>query len=78
MPRIEVTTKEVLIPVREFAHAIYRSPSTVARYIRLGRLDYVQPFKGAIRMIPITELRKFGIRYHRCRGKGRKNGQAQG
>jgi hypothetical protein len=70
--RVEVSTREVLIPIREFAHAIYRSPSTVARYIRLGKVDYVQPYKGALRLIPLSELKKFGIRYQRTRGKARR------
>ena len=70
--RVEVSTREVLLTPREFAHAIYRAQSTVVKYMNMGKIDFVQPQKWAHRRIPLYELKKFGIKFQRCRGKGRK------
>lgn len=61
--RVEVSSKEPLMTIQEFALAIYRSIETVRGYIKTGKLNYVQPHKYAHRRIPISELKKFGIRW---------------
>lgn len=62
---------------REFAHAIYKAHATVVKYMNAGKIDFVQPRKWAHRLIPLYELRKFGFKYQRCRGKGRKKADDQ-
>ena len=69
--RVEVSSKEVLMTLQEFALAIYRSIHSVRKYIETGKIDYVQANKFAHRYIPVKELKKFGIRYDPYKWKGR-------
>ncbi len=69
--RVEVSSKEVLMTIREFALAVYRSYRTIEAYIRIGKIDYVQPNKYAHRRIPLYELKKFGIKWKPYKWKGR-------
>jgi len=69
--RVEVSSKEPLMTLQEFALAIYRSVSSVRRYILSGKVNYVQPHKFAHRRIPISELKKFGIRWEPYKWAGR-------
>lgn len=69
--RVEVSSREVLLTVAEFACAIYRSIWSVCKYIESGKIDYVQASKGCKRFIPVSELKKFGIRWNPYKWKGR-------
>jgi hypothetical protein len=69
--RVEVSSREVLMTIQEFALAIYRSIWSVRKYIDSGKIDYVQAHKYAHRFIPASELKKFGIRWNPYKWKGR-------